>query len=169
MATIISIIEAFECIDDHRIERCKKHKLIDIIVISVCALICRAEGWEDIELFGNERIDWLKTFLELPNDIPSHDTFRRVFERIDPTQFQQCLMLWTKHLHDEFSGKIVAIDGKTIKRSFDNATGKNALHLVSAWVQESNIMHGQCSVGKNQTKLPMCQTCLICLKSAVLL
>lgn len=138
-----SIVKAFENVDDYRIDRCKKHKLIDILVITVCAMICKTEGWEDIELFGKERIGWLKTFLELPNGIPSHDTFRRVFERIDPKQLQDALVSWSRRLYDELSGKVVAIDGKTLCHSFDSSTGKSALHLISAWVEEKQIMLGQ--------------------------
>ncbi len=120
-------------------------------------MICKTEGWEDIELYGKERIEWLKTFLELPNGIPSHDTFRRVFEMINPKQFQDALIKWTKGLHEELSGKVVAIDGKTLCHSFDKSTGKSALHLISAWVEEKQIMLGQCVVdGKTNeiTQIP---------------
>ena len=95
-----SIITAFRSVKDPRIDRTKKHKIIDIITISLCAMICGAEGWEDIEFIGNERIDWFATFLELPNGIPSHDTIRRLFERIDTKQFNACLVEWTKTLHE---------------------------------------------------------------------
>ena len=148
-----SIIKAFSSVEDPRIDRTKKHKLIDIITISLCSIICGSEGWEDIEFFGNERREWFETFLDIPNGIPSHDTIRRVFERIDTRQFNDCLVEWTKSLHEDTEGKIIAIDGKTIRHSFDKATGKAALHLVSAWVHDSNIMLGQCAVDTKKNEI----------------
>jgi predicted transposase YbfD/YdcC len=148
-----SIVKAFSSVEDPRIDRTKKHKLIDIITISLCAMVGGAEGWEDIEFFGNERLEWFQSFLELPNGIPSHDTIRRVFERIDTKQFNACLVEWTKTLHQSTKGMIVAIDGKSLRHSFDNATGKSALHLVSAWVHDSNIMIGQCAVDTKKNEI----------------
>jgi len=89
-----TLIEHFSAITDPRIDRTKRHKLIDILVIAICAIICGAESWEDFEVFGEAKEDWFRKFLELPNGIPSHDTFRRVFARLNPTEFQQCFLDW---------------------------------------------------------------------------
>ena len=96
----ITILEHFGDIDDPRIERSKLHKLFDIMVIAICAVICGADTWEDIELFGNSKHKWFQEFLELPNGIPSHDTFSRVFSLIDPQQFQQCFVNWIQSTAD---------------------------------------------------------------------
>jgi predicted transposase YbfD/YdcC len=143
MDTIISLKNAFISIHDPRIDRAKKHKLVDIIMISLCATICGMKGWEEIEIFAEKREDWFKRFLELPNGIPSHDTMYRVFSRINPSELNRTLIQWTNDLNKSVEGKIVAIDGKTLCHSFDSATGKNALHVVSAWVEENNLVLGQ--------------------------
>ena len=95
-----TLIEHFSNITDPRIDRTKRHKLIDILVIAICATICGAEGWEEFELFGQSKLDWFKRFLELPNGIPSDDTFRRVFARISPRQFQQCFLEWVRSVYE---------------------------------------------------------------------
>ena len=106
------IEEHFAKVTDPRIDRSKDHKLIDIISIAICAVICGAEGWVDIENFGKSKITWLKTFLELPNGIPSHDTFGRVFSLIEPEEFQQSFQGWVQGIHELTNGQVVAIDGK---------------------------------------------------------
>ena len=143
---IISLADAFIVIHDPRIDRTKKHNLVDILIITLCATICGVEGWEEIEIFAEEREDWFKGFLELPNGIPSHDTMYRVFSRIDPKELNAALIRWTEGLNQSVEGKVVAIDGKTLRGSFDTATGKGALHLVSAWVEENNLVLGQVAV-----------------------
>jgi predicted transposase YbfD/YdcC len=155
--TIISLTEAFTVIHDPRIDRTKKHKLVDILIIALCATVCGVEGWEEIEIFAEAREKWFRKFLELPNGIPSHDTMYRVFSRINPKELNAVLVRWTKGLEKSVEGKIVAIDGKTLRGSFDEATGKSALHLISAWVEENNLVLGQVAVeGKNNeiTKIP---------------
>ncbi len=102
--------------------------MLDIILIAILAVICGAEGWVDIEAFGNAKEEWLKTFFELPNGIPSHDTFGGVFARIDPQQFEQCFLSWVQSLNEKIRG-VVAIDGKTARRSYDRGKGKKELHL----------------------------------------
>ena len=121
----------FAAMDDPRIERTKRHKLLDIIIIAICGMICGAEGWVEIEEFGKEKEAWLKTILELPNGIPSHDTFGRVFARLDPVKFEECFFQWVHSLSGTIAG-VIAIDGKTLRRSHDGAKGKKALHMVSA-------------------------------------
>lgn len=139
------LVESFAELPDPRIERKKLHALLDIVVIAICAVICGAEGWEDIESFAERRLDWLKRFLPLPNGVPHHDTFRRVFERINPSMFEACFQKWVRSLCQIFEQEVVAIDGKTARRSYshkkDNALG--ALHLVSAWACEQSLVLGQ--------------------------
>lgn len=143
MDTLISFANTLISIHDPRIDRAKKHNLVDIIMITLCATIAGMEGWEEIEVFAEEREDWFKGFLDLPNGIPSHDTLYRVFSRINPKELNQVLIRWTEGLNQNLEGKVVAIDGKTLRRSFDSATDKSALHVVSAWVEDSNLVLGQ--------------------------
>ena len=114
-----TIEEHFGRVQDPRIERSKEHKLIDIISIAICAVICDAEGWVDIENFGKSKMSWLKTFLELPNGIPSHDTFGRVFSLIDPEEFQESFHSWTQSIHELMDGQVIAVDGKQVRGSKD--------------------------------------------------
>ena len=121
----------------------KRHLLIDIITISICAVICGASTYEQIVAFGKAKFKWLDTFLELPNGIPSHDTFGRVFSIIDPREFQNSFMEWVEDVSQRLEKEIIAIDGKTLRRSHDNASGKKAIHMVNAWATGSNIVLGQ--------------------------
>ncbi len=129
----------FEAIEDPQVDRTKQHQLLDIIIIAILGVLCGAEGWVDIESFGKTKEAWLKTFLELPNGIPSHDTFGRVFARIDPKQFEECFLNWVRSLNEKIAGG-VALDGKTLRRSHDAANGKKALHMVSAWAAENRLV-----------------------------
>lgn len=141
-----TIMEYFGEIEDPRIKRCQRHKLLDIIAIAICATICGADNWSHIALFGRGKEEWLRTFLELPNGIPSHDTFGRVFSQLDPEEFQRCFMEWTQGVADLVPGEVVAIDGKTARRSHDGpagSAGKRALHLVSAWASANTLTLGQ--------------------------
>ena len=122
-ATGAPIAEYFAALDDPRIDRTKRHKLLDIVTIALCATICGADSWVDIELFGNCKEEWFKSFLELPNGIPSHDTFGDVFARLDPEQFQRCFMEWVQAVAQVTQGEVVAIDGKTVRRSHDRTLG----------------------------------------------
>ena len=120
----------FAAVKDPRVERTRDHTLLDIIVIAIAACICGADGWAAVEEFGRSRRAWLESFLDVPNGIPSHDTFGRVFARIDPAQFQQGFMAWVQAIQ-QIHGDLIAIDGKTHRRTHDHATGKAAFHLVS--------------------------------------
>jgi predicted transposase YbfD/YdcC len=148
-----SLIEHFSTIDDPRIDRSKLHKLIDLLVIAICATICGAEGWEDFELFGNCKFDWFKSFLELPNGIPSPDTFRRVFARLDPIQFQQAFLGWVRSVTRLTDGEVVAIDGKQLRRSHDSASGKSAVAMVSAWAEANRLVLGQVRVAEKSNEI----------------
>src|SRR5687768_2827553 len=137
----------FETIIDPRIERTRRHVLQDILVIALCAMIANANTWVDIERYGKTKLDFLRRFLELPNAIPSHDTFSRVFARLDPAALLVCLQNWLNDLHKKWGGKKrgkqVAIDGKTLRGSHDGEARPNALHLVSAWATEARLFLGQ--------------------------
>jgi len=142
----------FEGIEDPRVDRTKLHQLLDIIIIAILGVLCGAEGWVEIESFGKTKEAWLKTFLELPNGIPSHDTFGRVFARLDPKQFEECFLHWVRGVTEKITG-VVAIDGKTLRRSHDAANGKKALHLVSAWAAENRMVLAQMAVDEKSNEI----------------
>jgi predicted transposase YbfD/YdcC len=148
-----AIEEHFIKVSDPRKDRTKDHKLIDIIAIAICAIICGAEGWTDIEIFGNSKATWLKTFLELPNGIPSHDTFGRVFGMIDAQQFQLAFWEWVWAVNDIVQGQIVNIDGKCLRGSDDRKLGKRAIYMVSAWAAENEIVLGQRKVDEKSNEI----------------
>ena len=139
----ISILEQFSQLEDPRVDRTKRHKLTDMIAIAIYAVICGANGWTDIELFGKSKREWLESFLELPNGIPSHDTFGRVFAMLDAVQFEHCFVNWVSAVSELTKGEVIAIDGKTLRRSHDRSNGKSALHLVSAWSSANRFVLGQ--------------------------
>jgi len=138
-----ALLRLFDQVEDPRVERCKLHRLTDILVIALCAVICGADSWTEVELFGQAKFDWLRTFLELPHGIPSHDTFGRVFARLKPDQLERCFQAWMQALAETSGGRLIALDGKTIRRSFDKADGKAAIHMVSAWCQTNHLALGQ--------------------------
>lgn len=148
-----SITVHFASIKDPRIERTKKHKLIDIITITICGVICGADSWVDIAMFGEAKLEWLKGFLELPNGIPSHDTFGDVFARIDPEQFRGCFMEWVRAVSELTKGQLVSIDGKTLRRSHDTPLGKEAIHMVSAWSSANGLVLGQLSTDEKSNEI----------------
>lgn len=139
--------------EDPRVDRTKRHKLIDILTIAICGVICGADSWVGIELYGCTKYDWLKTFLELPNGIPSHDTFARVFAQLNPQKFQECFLSWMRSIQKVTSGEIVAIDGKTLCGSFDKASGQNPIEIVSAWATTNRIVLGQVKVDSNSNEI----------------
>ena len=139
-----SIVTHFHTLEDPRIERTKKHSLLDILVIALCTLLTGGEGFQDMELFGKSKRPWLQTFLALPHGIPSHDTFGRVFARLNPTRFQECFLSWTRAVAALTQGTLVSLDGKTVRASFDRATAASPLHMVSAWCsQNGGLVMGQ--------------------------
>jgi predicted transposase YbfD/YdcC len=130
-----------------------RHELIDILVIAVCAVICGAEGWEDIEEYGNAQAEWFAEVLDLPHGIPGHDTFRRVLSRLDPDELTQCFVSWTTALSDLSGGEVVAIDGKTLRHSFDRAASQAAIHMVSAWANRNRLVLGQVKVDDKSNEI----------------
>jgi predicted transposase YbfD/YdcC len=149
----LSLAHHFADLTDPRIDRSRLHELLDIVAIAICAVVAGAASWDDIEDFGNAKIDWLGTFLELPNGIPSHDTFRRLFERLDPAEFQKGFLGWIEALHEATERQVIAIDGKSLRRSFDRAKGKSALHLVHAWATANHLLLGQVAVDQKSNEI----------------
>ena len=147
------IEEHFRKVNDPRTDRTKHHKLIDMIAIAICAVICGAEGWVDIELFGNSKIHWLATFLELPNGIPSHDTFGRVFSLLDAQQFQLAFYEWVWAVNDIIQGQVINIDGKCLRGSDNQRFGKRAIYMVSAWAVENELVLGQRKVDEKSNEI----------------
>lgn len=138
------LIEHFANLPDPRVQRGRNHLLLDILTIALSAVISGAEGWEDMEAFGRAKRDWLQEQfgLELPYGVPSHDTFRRLFTRLDPEAFEQGFRNWTQTLKTRTQGEVIALDGKVLRHSFDTAFGQTALHLVSAWACENRLVLG---------------------------
>jgi len=143
----------FAVLADPRVARTRKHLLLDILFIAICTIACDGEGFTDMELFGRAKEQWLGKYLELPGGIPSHDTFGRVFSIIDPEAFTECFVNWTEAIHTATAGEVVALDGKTVRHSFDTATGKSALHLVSAWATENGLALGQVRVADKSNEI----------------
>ena len=138
-----SIQAHFSVLPDPRIDRRRRHKLLDILVMALCAGLCGIDDWAGVELFAQLKKDWFSTFLELPGGIPSHDTFGRVFSRLDPKAFEACFRSWIAALAETATEGVVAIDGKSLRGSFDTASGKNPLHMVSAFSASSGLCLGQ--------------------------
>jgi predicted transposase YbfD/YdcC len=148
-----SLLSHFSIIEDPRIDRGKAHSLTDILLIAICAMLCGGDSFVDFEEFGEAKEDFLETFLDLPHGIPSHDTFRRVFALLDPDQFAECFRNWTESLRRTISAEIVAIDGKTLRRSHDRANGKGPIHMVSAWARENGLVLGQIKVDDKSNEI----------------
>jgi predicted transposase YbfD/YdcC len=149
----LSLTHHFADLTDPRIDRSRLHELLDIVAIAICAVVAGADSWDDIEDFGNAKIDWLGTVLELPNGIPSHDTFRRLFERLDPAELQKGFLGWIEALHEATERQVIAIDGKTLRRSSDRAKGQSALHLVHAWATANHRLLGQVAVDEKSNEI----------------
>jgi predicted transposase YbfD/YdcC len=142
----VSIRQCFAEVPDPRREHLRLHNLWDIIAITILGVVAGADSWVEVAHYGLTKLDFLKTFLELPNGIPSHDTFNRVFSLLDPTALQQGFLKWVRALADATVGRLVAIDGKTARHSFDTGAGKGPLHMVGAWASENRLVLGQQAV-----------------------
>ncbi len=153
VATPGNLLEHFADLTDPRVERTKLHQLLDILVMAMCATICGAEGWEDFAEFGKAKREWFETFLELPNGIPSPDTFRRVLQRLDPKEFEACFLRWVQSVNKLASGQVVALDGKQLRSSRDTAASLSAIHMVSAWACENRLVLGQVKVDEKSNEL----------------
>lgn len=144
---------SFKDLPDKRKKGKIDHKLIEIIVLAICSIVAGCDDWTEIELFCKIRIKWFKKFLELKNGIPSHDTFGRVFSIIDPIKFRECFIKWINAVNKTTEGEIIAIDGKTLRRSFDKASGKSAIHMVSAWASNAGLVLGQIKVNEKSNEI----------------
>jgi predicted transposase YbfD/YdcC len=164
-----SIQQHFGGITDPRIDRCKRHQLLDILVIAICASICGADEWTEFEAFGKAKLTWFRTFLALPNGIPSHDTFGRVFARLDPAQFEACFLRWIQALAELLPAEVVAVDGKELRRSMDRRAGKAAICLVSAWASAQHLVLGQVKVDEKSNEITAIPDLLdaVCVEGAV--
>jgi len=149
-----SILNYFaELPDPRRDNENKRHQLIDIIAIAILATICGAEHFTEMQEWGKANEEWLRTFLELPNGIPSHDTFGDVFARLDSTEFKKCFMVWVESIRTATVGEVIPIDGKTMRRSHDRSRGKGAVHLVSAWAARNRLTLGQVKVDEKSNEI----------------
>jgi len=149
----VSIRQCFVEVPDPRREHMRLHNLWDIFAITILAVIAGADSWVEVANYGLSKLDWLRSFLELPNGIPSHDTFNRVFALLNPAAFQQGFLNWVQAIAQNTLGRVVAIDGKTARHSYDNAAGKGALHLVSAWASENRLLLGQQAVDSKSNEI----------------
>lgn len=148
-----SIREHFGSLPDPRVERGKRHKLLDIMAIAICAVVGGADTWVDIERFGRCKEAWFRRFLELPHGIPSHDTFGDLFARLDPEAFRGCFMAWVRAIAEVTVGQVVAIDGKSLRRSHDRTLGKGAIHMVNVWASGNGLALGQGKVPDKANEL----------------
>ena len=148
-----SLIEHFSTVRDPRVNRTKKHLLIEIIVMSIVGTLCGADDWDDVVMICEGKENWLRTFLKIEHGIPCTDTFQRVFARISPQQFEASFVSWTQMVAEICSGEIIAIDGKRLRRSHDNSNGKSAIHMVSAWAHDARLVLGQVKVDEKSNEI----------------
>ncbi len=146
------LLSYFSEMRDPRIDRTKHHNFDDIIFIAIASVLSGAESWNEMEYYGEMKEDWLKTILELPNGIPSHDTFNRLFSSLDPDEFENCFLKWIKSINKAMVGEVVSIDGKTIRGSKKSGF-KTATHIVSAWADKNEIVLGQIKVDEKSNEI----------------
>lgn len=148
-----SLIRHFEELPDPRTGNAKTHIFLEILIIAILAVICGADGWSDVELFGKTKKAWLKTFLKLPKGIPSHDTFGRVFAKLKPEEFRKRFIEWVRAVETLTAGQVIAVDGKKLRRSHDQQAGKAAIYMVSAWATENQLVLGQTKVADKSNEI----------------
>jgi predicted transposase YbfD/YdcC len=151
--TPVSIRACFAAVHDPRREHNRLYLLWDMLAITICAVVSGADSWVDVATYGEGKLAWLQTFLELPNGIPSHDTFGRVFALLDPKALQEGFRRWMEALVEVTAGRVIAVDGKTLRRSFDTADGRGPLHLVSAWAAANHLLLGQQAVDSKSNEI----------------
>jgi predicted transposase YbfD/YdcC len=151
--TPLGIAEFFASLKDPRVARTQRHALMSILVLSLLAVICGAEGWDEMARFAETKQSWLETWLDLPNGTPCADTFRRVLSALDPQEFHRCFVAWMAALARGTQGKLVAIDGKTMRGSFARSLGRAAVHMVSAWVAENGLVLGQMATEEKSNEI----------------
>jgi predicted transposase YbfD/YdcC len=152
-ASVASIQTHFAQLTDPRSDHTKQHLLMDIIVIAFAGIICGADNWVDVEAFGEAKLEWFRRFVPLPNGIPSHDTFSDVFARLDPEEFGACFLSWVRSVMSVTQGQVVAVDGKTVRRSHNRRLGKGPIHMVSAWAQTNRLVLGQVKVDEKSNEI----------------
>lgn len=152
-STIANLEKHFQTLEDPRTQDNLKHNLIDILLITICAVICGANNWYAIETYGHSKLDWLKTFLELPHGIPSHDTFSRLFARINPEQLQSSFLNWIQELHSLTPGELLNFDGKNLRGAKEKGLGKSFIHLVTVWSSDYHLVLGQSKVEQKSNEI----------------
>ena len=152
-AAIIPLKEHFSSLDDPRAQHSIEHLLLDTVLVTICAVICGADTWVEIENYGIAKQEWLKTFLELPNGIPSHDTFERVFARLRPEQLQQCFLNWVQAVFNITDGQLINLDGKTLRGSYERGGKQGMIHMVSAWASQNRLVLGQRKVNEKSNEI----------------
>ena len=149
----VDLMNTLSVIYDPRQQWKIEHKLTDVLVLIICAVIAGCEGWEEIEDFGNERLDWLKQYGDFENGVPSHHTIARVVAVVNPKQFQTCFITWMQACHKISNGEIIAIDGKTVRRSYDKGQEKGAIHMVSAFSAANELVLGQIKINEKSNEI----------------
>lgn len=151
--TVLSLKEHFSGLDDPRAQHSIEHLLLDIVIITICGVICGADTWVEIENYGIAKQEWLETFLDLPNGIPSHDTFERMFARLRPEQLQQCFLNWVQAVFNITDGQLISLDGKTLRGSYDRGGKQGMIHMVSAWASQNRLVLGQRKVNEKSNEI----------------
>lgn len=155
-----TLTDHFKDLTDPRREQGKRHQLLDIITIAICAVVCGADYWVEVERYGHAKYDWLKILLALPHGIPSHDTFGDVFERLNPDEFEAGFVSWVQSIVQRLPHEVVALDGKVVRGSRDGVLGKQAIDMVSAWACEAGLVFGQVKTDEHSNEITAIPTLL---------
>ena len=147
------LLEQLSNLEDPRDSRAKRHELGNVVFMAICAVLGGADCWTDVEVFCNSKRQWFESLLDIPDGIPSHDTFGRVFSMLDPEQFQRCFTHWIAAISEITQGNVVAIDGKALRGSADDTAGVRPTHLVSAWAQSNSMILGQLKVADHSNEI----------------